>query len=58
MRPPSAFDRAASAVYLCVGFSAAALAILDTWGEDLLGDVRTACADLVLFTPIAAILWR
>ena len=54
----SVFDRAAASVYGCIGFSAAALAVLDTLGEDLSGDVRTACADLVLFTPIAVMLWR
>ena len=54
----SAFDRAAADAYLCIGFSAAALAVLDKLGENLLGEVRTACADLVLFTPIAVMLWR
>ncbi len=54
----SVFDRAAASVYVCIGFSAAGLAVLDTVGDDLPGDVRTACADLVLFTPIAVMLWR
>jgi hypothetical protein len=49
-------DRAAAALYLCIGASAVALAALDAFGQNLLGDVRTACADLVLLTPLALIL--
>ncbi len=52
------FDRADAAIYLCVGLSALALAVLDQAGEHLLGDVRTALADLVLLTPLLIVVWR
>jgi hypothetical protein len=42
-------------VYLCVAVSAMLLAAIHFWRNDINADVRTALADLVLLSPIAAL---
>lgn len=51
------FAHAGKPAYFCVALSALGLAALDKFGDDWLGDTRTACADLVLLTPLLIVAW-
>jgi len=50
------FNRSALVVCVALSLSALGLAMLDRFGRRMQGDARTACADLVLLTPLAVML--
>ena len=50
------FERHAAMLFACLGLCALALTFCsDTFGDHLLGDIRTACADLALLTPLIVV---